>query len=138
MRALMQSLAVLAVLPYALLAALFLLIGEAARTRGLFQLIDVALAHANWILQWGMYVFVVFYFALLLLAFVPRLRRIGALILSVVAVGSLLVICTLHATALGFGQILFLLPCVAAAVFGAWLFTRDGRSERLARAGIDH
>jgi hypothetical protein len=134
MRALLQSMAVLVVLPYALLAALFLLIGEAARTHGLLELIDVALAHANWILQWGMYVFAFLYLILLVVAFVPRLRRGGALCLSFVAAGSLLVICTLHSTAIDFGQFLFLLPCFAAAILGAWLFARDGRAPQLEQA----
>ncbi len=121
------------VLPYALLAALFLLIGEAARTHGLIELVDVALAHATWILQWGIYAFIVLYFVLFLMAFVPRLRSLGALCLCVLAIGSLLVICTLQATAINFGQFLFLVPCLAAAIFGGWLFIRDGRVPRVAK-----
>lgn len=128
MRALLQSLATLVVLPYALLAALFLLIGEAAKTQGLLELIDVLATHANWIFQWGIYGLVVLFFALLLLAFMPRLRRMAALCLCLIAVGSVLVICTLNSTVIGPGQLLFLLPCVAAAILGAWLFARDGRS----------
>ena len=127
MRALLQTLATLVVLPYVLLAALFLLIGEAAKTRGLFELVDVAAAHASWIFQWGIYVFALLYVALLLLAFLPRLRRTGALCVSLVAVGSILVICILPSTAIRFGEFLFLVPCIAAAVLGAWLFVRDGR-----------
>jgi len=127
MRALFQSLAALAVLPYVLLAAMFLLVREAAGTRGMPELIDVVLAHATWILQWGIYAFVALYCALVLLAFLPGLRRTGALCIFLLAAGSVLVICALHSTAIGAGEILFLLPCVAAAFLGAWLFIRDGR-----------
>jgi peptidoglycan/LPS O-acetylase OafA/YrhL len=81
-----------------------------------------------------MYAFAFLYLALFLLAFVPRLRRTGALCLAVVAVGSLFTICTLHSTAISFGQFLFLLPCIAAAILGAWLFARDGRSLRIENA----
>ena len=61
MHAFLHTLGALVVLPYLLLAAAFLLIGEVAKARGLLALIDVVVNHANWILLWGIYALAAFW-----------------------------------------------------------------------------
>ena len=126
MNAFLHTLATLAVVPYLLLAAAFLLIGDIARTRGLFALIDVVANHANWIFRWGIYGLLVFLVALVVAGCLPSLQRIGAVVLFLIALGSLDVICTLHSTRMGLGEVTFLLPCIAVLGLSAWLFVREG------------
>ena len=126
MHAFLHTLGTLVVLPYMLLAAAFLLIGEVARTRGLFSLIGVVANHANWILRWGIYSLPVFLAALVVAGFIPSLQRISAVGLFLIALGSLGVICTLHSTRIGLGEVTFLLPCIAVLGVSAWLFVRAG------------
>ena len=125
MNAFLHALGTLVVLPYMLLAAAFLLIGDIAETHGLFTLIDVIANHANWILRWGIYSLLVFLAALLIAGFIPSLQRIGAAGLFLIALGSLAVICTLHSTRIGLGELTFLLPCIAVLGVSAWLFVRQ-------------
>lgn len=126
MNAFLHTLGTLAVLPYMLLAAAFLLIGDVARTRGLLALIDVVANHANWILRWGIYALPVFLTVLVVAGFIPSLQRIGAAVLFLIAFGSLGVICTLHSTRIGLAEFTFLVPCIAVLGVSAWLFVREG------------
>lgn len=126
MNAFLHTLGTLVVLPYLLLAAAFLIIGDVARTRGMFALIDVVANHANWIFRWGIYGLPVFLTALIVAGFIPSLQRISAAGLFLIALGSLGVICTLHSTRIGLGEITFLLPCIAVLGVSVWLFVREG------------
>jgi len=125
MHAFLHTLGTLVVLPYLLLAAAFLLIGDVARTRGLFALIDVVANHANWIFRWGIYGFPVFLVAFVVAGFLPSLQRISAVGLFLIALGSLGVICTLHSTRIGLAEVTFLLPCIAVLGVSVWLFVRE-------------
>lgn len=107
MKAFLHTLATIVVLPYMLLAIAFLVIGDVARTRGLFALIDVVLYHANWIVRWGMFGSPVFLTAILVAGFLPSLQRIGAACLFLIAVGSLGVICALNTTRIGLEEAIF-------------------------------
>ena len=126
MNAFLHTLGALVVLPYMLLAAAFLLIGDVARTRGLFALIDVVLNHANGILCWGIPSLLVFLPAFVVAGLIPSLQRISAVALFLIALSSLGVICTLHSTRIGLGEVTFLLPCIAVLGISAWLFVREG------------
>lgn len=115
MHALLHAIGAVLVLPYVGLASLFLLIGEAARSRGLFELIDALVFHADWFVRWGLYAFALLWVALLTLGCVPRLHRLGALCLALLAIGSLVVILALHSTPVGLGEVTFLVPCIVVA-----------------------
>lgn len=116
------------VLPYAALAGFFLLIGGAARAKGLFALLEVVLHHANWLLLWGVYGFALLWLALVVMGLLAPFQRAAALLLCLLASGSLLIIIALPSTPLEPGQVLFLAPCVVLAVASAWLFVRAGAS----------
>ena len=121
MPGLLHAIATLVALPYALLAAAFLLVGQAARARGLFGIFNILLHHADWFVRWGIYVLPVIYLALALAGFSPGLRRMGALSLLVLSTGSLLLIWLLPTSGrFDVGQWVFLLPCVAVIGFSAW------------------
>ncbi len=126
MNACLHTLGTLVVLPYMLLAAAFLLVGDIARSRGLFAAIDAILNHASWIFRWGIYGLPVFLVALIVAGCLPSLQRISAVVLFLIALGSLGVICTLHSTRIGLGQVVFLLPCIAVLGLSAWLFIQQG------------
>ncbi len=52
MHAFIHTLGAILVLPYVVMAGGFLLIGEAARAKGLLALFDVMLNQADWLLRW--------------------------------------------------------------------------------------
>lgn len=126
--AFVHILASVLVLPYVALAAMFLLIGEAARTKGPFELLDVAALHALWILQWGIFAVPAAWLVLASAGCFPPTRRPGAAVLALLALGSFATIVTLQQTPLDAGQWLFLAPCVVVAAASAWLFRRAGAS----------
>lgn len=126
MHAFLHIIGTLVVLPYLLLAAVFLLIGDVARTRGLFEIMNVVANHANWILRWGIYGLPVVMVALLVAGLIPSWQRGSAAVLFLVALGSLGVIGLLHSGRLELGHIVFLLPCATVVAVSAWLFIRAG------------
>ena len=126
MNALLHTLGTIVVLPYMLLATAFLIIRDVAISRGLFAMIDAVLHHAYWIIRWGIFGLPIFLVVLIVAGFLPSLQRIGAVVLFLIALGSLSVICTLHSTRIGLGEITFLLPCLAVVGLSAWLFIRTG------------
>lgn len=113
------------VLPYVALAGLFVLIGEAARVKGLVALLDAALHHASWIIQWGIYAIPLLWLLLAVAGFFAPFKRAGALALCMLALGSLLVL-ILQTSRMEPGQLLFLAPCFVVAATSAWLFVRAG------------
>ncbi|MBK6591798.1 MAG: hypothetical protein IPG23_03145 [Burkholderiales bacterium] len=118
------------VLPYAALAGLFLLIGQAAKAKGLLALLDAALHHASWIVQWGIYVIPLLWLLLAIAGFFAPFKRAGALALCMLAIGSLLVLIVLQPSRMEPGQLLFLAPCFLVAATSAWLFVRAGVVEK--------
>ncbi len=126
MNAVLQTLGTIVVLPYMLLATAFLIIRDVASTRGLFGLIDAVLNHSNWIFRWGIYGLFVFLVVLIVAGFLPSFQRISAVVLFLIALGSLSVICTLNSTRIGFGEVVFLVPCIAVMASSTWLFIRLG------------
>ena len=124
--AILQTIGAVLVLPYVALAGFFLLVGEAARAKGLFALLDIVLHHASWIVRWGIYAFALLWLGLVVMGFLAQFQRISALCLCLLAIGSLLVIVVLPSSDMEFGQLLFLAPCVAVAATSGWLFMRAG------------
>ena len=122
MRGLVHALATLIALPYALLAAAFLLVGQAARASGLLGVFNVMLSNADWFARWGIYVLPVVYLALAAAGFSTGLRRMGALSLLALSSASLVIIWALHSGKLSIGQWVFLTPCIGVIVTSVWLF----------------
>lgn len=119
MRGLLHAVAALVVLPYAVLAAGFLLVGEMAGAQGLPGVFDVLLGHADWMLRWGIYVVPAAWCALVAAGFVPRLRRASLVALALLSGGSLATICALGAARLGIGELAFLFPCAVVLIASA-------------------
>lgn len=126
MHALLHSIGAVFVLPYVALAGMFLLVGEVARAKGVFGILDVLLTHANWFVRGGMYGLALLWLVLLGMGFIPQLQRAGSLSLCLLAGASLVVLVTLQTSRVEFGQWLFLLPCAAVVATSAWLFVRAG------------
>lgn len=126
MHALLHTLGAVVVLPYVALAMFFLFIGQAARAKGLWALIDVLWNHVDWYLGWVIYAAPVLWLGLVAAGFVPPLQRASSLCLCGLACASFLVIVALSSPRVGVGELLFLLPCLAVAATSAWLFWRAG------------
>lgn len=126
MHALLHTLGAVVVVPYVALAMLFLFIGQAARAKGLWALVEVLWNHVDWYLGWVIYAAPVLWLGLVAAGFVPPLQRAGSLGLCLLAAGSFLVIVALSAERVGLGELLFLLPCAAVAATSAWLCWRAG------------
>lgn len=126
MHSILHVLGTLVVLPYLLLAVAFLLIDDVARTRGLFEILNVVANHANWILRWGIYGLPVVMLALLVAGLIPSWQRGSAAVLFLIALASLGVIGLLHSGRLELGHYVFLLPCATVVAVSAWLFVRSG------------
>ena len=125
MKTLLHAVGAVVLVPYFALALFFLFIGEVARAKGLFALLDVALFHVNWFALWGLYVFAILWVCLVATGFVPSFQRASSLCLCLLAAASLFVVVSLSATR-RVGEVIFLLPCVAVAATSAWLFLRPG------------
>ena len=127
MHALIHLLASILVVPYLALAGFFLLIGEVARTKGLVALVallDVSLEHALWILGWGIYLLPLLWLILAASGAVPRFQRAAALVLGLLASGSLVTIVTLESSPIELGHVLFLGPCLGVVAVSIWLYVR--------------
>ena len=124
MHALIHLLASILVVPYLALAGLFLLIGEVARTKNLFALLDVALEHALWILGWGIYLLPLLWLVLAASGAVPQFQKAAALVLGLLASSSFAAIVTLESSPIELGQVLFLAPCLGVVAGSIWLYVR--------------
>lgn len=122
-----HALITLVALPYALLATAFLMVGEVARSRGMFEILKTLFSYVDGFARWGIYVVPIVCLALALIGFFPGLRRIGAICVVGLAVASLITICLLSSTKLGAGELTFLVPLVAVIGVGCWLFVATGR-----------
>lgn len=121
MHAVLHILGAVLVLPYAGLAALFLMIDEAARAKGLLAVLGVLLDQFVWIVPWGALSAALLWLALVIGGCIARLRRLAALCLGLLALGSLGVITVLQSSPLEAGQITFLAPCAAVCAMSVWL-----------------
>ena len=128
MRIVTYLLATLLLLPYLLLAAGFLLIGQAVSGGTLWSFFDALLAAAVWLIPWGLLALALVFLALLALGIGDRLRWLGGVCLCVLASCSGAVILIMATATIEPGHLLFLLPCFLIAVFGAWLALAERRA----------
>ena len=128
MRGALHVLATLVTVPYLLLAAAFGIGGHAICAGSLWGALDTLLAHFLWIVPWGAIGFAVLLIAVAVLgAYLPT-RRLGGLLLALLAGVALVVIVVLGSGPLEGGQLLFLVPCALALAYGAWLASSVPRS----------
>ena len=125
MRGALHVLATLAVIPYVLLAAAFLVAGHAIGADSLWNALDTLLAHALWIVPWGAIGFVVVMITVAVVGAYPPTRRLGGILLAALAAGAVVALVTLASGPLDAGQLAFLVPCALALAFGAWLAMAD-------------
>ena len=121
MRAALHLLGTIVLLPYIALSAWFLILGEAIASGSLLALLDTLLARAAWLVPWGLLGTFLAIVAVATLGFIGNLRRIGGLCLFAIAAACLLIVLTASRSAIGIGELLFLLPCFAVLVLGGWL-----------------
>ena len=128
MRGALHVLATLVTVPYLLLAAAFGIGGHAIGAGSLWGALDTLLAHFLWIVPWGAIGFAVLLIAVAVLgAYLPT-RRLGGLLLALLAGVALVVIVVLGSGPLEGRQLLFLVPCALALAYGAWLASSVPRS----------
>lgn len=123
----LHALVTIVAIPYALLATAFLMVGGVARSKGMFEVLTTLFNYVDGIARWGIYLVPLVCIALAAAGFVPGLRRVAAMSVMGVAVASLLIICILHSTRLGVGQLVFLAPLVGVIATAWWLFTQASR-----------
>jgi hypothetical protein len=121
MRGALHVIATLATVPYLLLAAAFSIGGHAIGAGSLWNALDTLLAHFLWIVPWGAIGFAVVVIAVAVLGAYPPTRRLGGLLLALLAGIALVVIVALGSGPLDGGQLLFLVPCALVLACGAWL-----------------
>ena len=131
MRPLLHVLSVLLLLPYLVLACVFLLIGRLAASTGLFGILGTLLDQFIWIVPWGLLAFVVAVLVLIGLGFGARTLWFAGLAVGLLGTASLLVILLLPGGGIESDQWLFLLPCAIALGLGFWICL----AERGAAAG---
>lgn len=104
------------VMPYAALAVGFLIIGQVASTRGLWEILDTFLVSVNRVLSWGGFVFILAFLAIAALGVFERHFRMASLVLAMAAGASLAILVLLGSGPMEIGHWLFLAPCLVALV----------------------
>lgn len=125
--AILHTVGSIVVLPYTLLAGLFLFIRDLASTRGLLELLEVALTDAVSFIRWGIYLFVLCWLAIVIAGFFPRFRRLASICLASLAASSLIVIVALDARGPDLGSVTFLIPCIFVIGSSIWQYVRAHR-----------
>ena len=133
MRGAMHLLCTLVLLPYLALAAWFLILGDAIAGGSLVSFLATLLAHALWLMPWGLLGLTAGIIGLAALGMIESVRWLGGLCLFVLAGSCLFIVIAGNPSAVGPGELLFLLPCFAIGIFGAWLALAELRMLR--RAG---
>lgn len=116
-------LSTIVLLVYAAIASATLFFGHAI-SRGTFAAFFSAIsAGLNWLIPWGLVGVACCVVVLLILGVNRSTRRVGALILFVLALASASVVAILIRPSDGFGirEVAFLLPCFAVVAVGVWL-----------------
>jgi hypothetical protein len=121
MRAALHVLATIVVLPYVALASAFAILGHSISSGSLLSLFDTLLAHAVWIVPWGLIAFACAMIVVAVLGMIPRFRWLGAVCLFFIAGASLAVIFIGNRSRVDSPQLLFLLPCALVLIVSAWL-----------------
>lgn len=119
MRAALHLLGTIVLVPYLLLAGMFLLLGHALAGGTLASLFQALLDEALWLLPWGGLAFCAGVLALAALGCVSRWQHFASACLAVLAAGCIVVIVMMPATTPDAGQWLFLAPCFAIALLAS-------------------
>lgn len=120
MIAFLHLLATLVLVPYVLLASAFALFSRAIARGTPLGFLDAILTYALWLIPWGALAFIAGTVALAVCGMIERTRRAAGAVLCVLAVASAVAIPTLASSPPDADTVLFLGPCVAVAIFGAW------------------
>jgi hypothetical protein len=120
MRGALHVLATLVLAPYAVLALGFLLLGNAISTGSIggffLRLLDFFLV----LVPWGMLGLLAMFLTVAGLGMVERTRRTGGALVAAIGAACMATIAIVPDAALEADALFFLLPCAAAAAFGAW------------------
>ena len=130
MRGALHLLCKIKLLPYLMLAAWFLILGDAIASGSLAAFFTTLLSHALWLFPWGLLGIAAGIIGVAALGVIEGVRWLGGLCLFVLAGGCLFVVLTGSSSALGPGELLFLSPCFAIMVFGGWLALAELRPRR--------
>ena len=125
MRAVAFILSTLVLLPYAVLAVGFVLLGRAISGGSLMSFLGAILTQADWFIPWGLLAALCSVVALIFLGVSPQTRRVGAVILLALALASVATIWVLSTKSVGLPELTFLMPCIAVAAFAAWSAMTD-------------
>ena len=136
MRGILHVLATLVVIPYAVLAGGFLALGHAIGEGSILGFFSRLLDQALWLMPWGIIGFGVGFLVLAALGLIGRLRWVAGLLLSMVALFSLLVIVGKSTSPVTVDEAVFLLPCIASFIFGGWTFAAERTTVYRAKSSV--
>ena len=123
----LHVLATLLLAPYVALAILLLAFGYATSQGSLWGFIDALARQALWILPWGIIGFGIAVLALAGLGIARGTRTLAAALLCALAVASPIILVAVSGSRLDADAIVFLMPCVAVAIFGGWRVREERR-----------
>jgi hypothetical protein len=127
MRGALHLLCVLVLLPYLVLAAWFLILGDVIAAGSLASILTTLLSHALWLFPWGLLGIAAGIVGLAALGMIESARWLGGLCVFVLAGACLFIVIAGNPSAIGPGELLFLLPCFAILIFGGWLTAAELR-----------
>ena len=130
MRGALHLLCTIMLLPYLVLAAWFLIVGDVIAASSLASVLTTLLSHALWLFPWGLLGIAAGIVTLAALGVIESARWLGGVCLVVLAGGCLLIVIAGNPSAIGPGELLFLLPCFAILIFGGWLALAELRMRR--------
>ena len=136
MRGALHLLCTIVLLPYLMLAGWFLILGDAIAGGSLASFFTTLLAHALWLVPWGLLGFAAAIFGVMALGLIESVRWLGGICLFALATGCLLVVVGVDISGIDLGALIFLLPCFAVAFFGAWLAVVESRARRRRSAPV--
>jgi len=130
MRGAIYLLCTLVLLPYLALAAWFLIIGDVIAAGSLASALTTLLSHALWLFPWGLLGIAAGIIAIAALGVTESARWLGGLCLFALAGACLFIVIAGNPSAIGPGELLFLLPCLAILIFGGWLAVAELSARR--------
>lgn len=125
MRALLHTLAVIVLLPYLALAMSFVLFDYATSRGSLPGFLDALLAMAASLLSWGGILAIGGALLVMVLGTSGRYRWATAAALCAAAAVAVAVVVIGSSSAIGAGELFFLLPCLAALACLGWIAARE-------------
>ena len=136
MRAALYLLAIVALLPYMLLATAFVLLDQAIASGSLPALLGTLLAQFLWLVPWGILGFACAAIGLAALGLIPRTRWLGGLALGLIALASLAILIFKGASHVDLSELIVLVPCIAVAAYGSWIAFDEWRARRANRGSV--